>query len=109
MAYDDHMLLQRIEENLEIRPRILLSEIARLLNVERHTIERSVRSGSGKTFRALQNEKLLTRALRLLTGEPARSIKEVSFALGYASPRAFRRFIKHEHSSDVRNVACRRS
>jgi AraC-like DNA-binding protein len=94
MAYDASLLLQRIEENLATRPRMSLSDMARQLNVERHTIERSVRSGTGGTFRELQDEKLLAQALRLLTEEPARSLKEVSFELGYSSPRAFRRFIK---------------
>jgi AraC-like DNA-binding protein len=94
MAYNVRLLLQRIEENLATRPRTSLSEIARQLNVERHTIERSVRSGTGRTFRELQDENLLVQALRLLTEEPGRSLKEVSFELGYSSPRAFRRFIK---------------
>jgi AraC-like DNA-binding protein len=94
MAYDASLLLQRIEESLTTRPRMSLFDMARQLNVERHTIERSVRSGTGRTFRELQNEKLLAQAFRLLTEEPARSLKEVSFKLGYSSPRAFRRFIK---------------
>src|SRR5487761_28644 len=94
MAYDLRLLLQRIDEHLTVRPRISISEMARQLKVERHTIERSVRMGSGRTFRELQAEKLLAEALRLLAADPTRSVKEVSFLLGYGAPRSFRRFIK---------------
>ena len=97
MAYDVHSLLQRVEESLATCPRISISELARQLEVERHTIERTVRKGTGRTFRELQAERLLAEALRLLKAEPSRSIKEVSFLLGYGSPRAFRRFMKRTH------------
>jgi AraC-like DNA-binding protein len=94
LAYDLRLLVQRVEDNLATRPRMPISDMARQLKVERHTIERAVRKGTGRTFRALRAERLLTEALVLLAAEPTRSIKEASFLLGYSSPRAFRRFLK---------------
>jgi AraC-like DNA-binding protein len=109
MAYDVRLLLQRIEENLATRPRMSLSEIARQLSVERHTIERSVRNRTGKTFRELQDEKLLAQALRLLNTEPTRSVKEISFQLGYRSPRAFCRFMRRAHGTSPTEARAERS
>ncbi len=95
MAYDPRLLLEEVEDALSSCPRIPISDIARQLKVERHTIERAVRKGTGRTFRQLQLEMLLAEAFRLLAAEPLRSVKEVSFLLGYGSPRAFSRFMKH--------------
>jgi AraC-like DNA-binding protein len=99
MAYNQGLLLQRIQENLATFPRISLSEMARQLKVERHTIERVVRKETGRSFRELQAERLLTKALGLLAAEPWLAVKEVSFLLGYSSPRAFRRFMRRTHGS----------
>ena len=95
MAYNPRLLLEEVQDALSSRQRIPISEIARQLKVERHTIERAVRKGTGRTFRQLQLEMLLAEAFRLLAAEPARSVKEVSVLLGCGSPRAFSRFMKH--------------
>jgi len=95
MAYDRRLLFKRVEESLSSRPRTSISEIARQVKVDRHTIERAVRQVTGGSFRQLQQQALLGAALRLLAAEPGRSVKEISFLLGYGSPRAFSRFMRH--------------
>jgi sulfate adenylyltransferase len=72
--------------------RLTLSEVARLVGVERHTVEKAVRSVTGQTFRQLQRSLLIERAKLLLA--QGRSIKEVAFDLGFASPQSFHRFVR---------------
>lgn len=69
-----------------------LNDIARELGVERHTIERAVRSVTGRGFRDLQQTILLEIATSRL--REGRSIKEVAFDLGFGSPQAFHRFVR---------------
>ncbi len=62
--------------------------------VERHTIERIVRKSRGRSFHELQQEYLLRKALRLLSGDKAQSIKQIAYDLDYQWPEDFSRFIK---------------
>jgi len=74
--------------------RVSLNNVAAEIGVERHTIERIVRSMSGQSFRQLHHELLLDRAHQLLKqGKP---IKEIAFELGFGSPQAFHRFVRRE-------------
>ncbi len=84
-------LFQRV---LQVMPtnRIRLGTLARQLGVERHTIEKAVRSITGRTFRQLQQVILLQRAGLLL--KQGRTVKETAFDLGFGSPQAFDRFVK---------------
>lgn len=89
MAYDLRLLAERVEAYLSASPRKLLRDVAAELGVDRHTVERAVRDRTGKTFRQLQREALAAEALKLLTSEPPRSVKEVCFLLGYRSSSGF--------------------
>ena len=95
MAYDLRLLVERVEACLSAAPRKPLCGVARELGVDRHTVERAVKQSKGKTFRQLQLELLVANALKLLTSEPPRSVKEVSFLLGYRSPSDFSRALRH--------------
>ena len=94
MAYDRHQIFERVDTLLSRTPRLSLSKISHELNVERHTVEKLVRMETGKSFRQFRQEKLFAAASNLLDSEPAKSIKEISFLLGYASPSAFARFVR---------------
>lgn len=94
MAYQSEFLSARIQTLVNSCLQPSLTHIAGELKVERHTLERVLRKTSGMTFRQLRAESLARRAVLALTGEPGRSVKEISFLLGYKSPRAFSRFVK---------------
>ena len=94
MAYDLRLLVERVEASLCAAPRKPLCDMARELGIDRHTLERAVRNRTGTTFRHLQQEAVLVRALKLLNSEPPRSVKEVCFLLGYRSPSAFSRALR---------------
>ncbi len=94
MAYDLLQLLTRVQARLQASPAASLAELSRALGVSRHTIERAVRSASGKTFRHWRRKLLFGKAADLLKAGGALSIKEVAFMMGYKSPQAFARFVK---------------
>lgn len=74
--------------------RIAVNDVAAGIGVERHTLERIVRSMSGQSFRQLHHGLLLDRAHQLLKqGMP---IKEIAFEMGFGSPQAFHRFVRRE-------------
>lgn len=97
-----HVLLDRNEERrvrlfqcvarATAERRVTLTEVAREVGVERHTVERVVRSITGLSFRELQRNLLSERANLLL--EQGRAIKEIAFEVGYGSPQSFHRFIR---------------
>ena len=95
MAYALASLFGQVFSLLVQNPHTTLSSISRALDVERHTIERAVRLSTGRPFRQLRREILFSATSKHLQGEPGESIKEISFALGFRSPRAFARFVRH--------------
>ncbi len=104
MAYDHYALFDRVRAGLASDPHTSLSTISRRLGVERHTIERGVQRVARKTFRQLRAEGLAAKALNLFTLDPPRSIKEVSFLLGYKSACAFSRFIRRAFGATPTHV-----
>ena len=104
MAYDRRRLFGRISERLSANPRSRLSEIARELGVERHTIEKAVRHIRRMSFREYQQKKLLERALVLLNENGESREKEVAGELGYASLEAFIRFIKAQTGKTPKEI-----
>jgi len=95
---------------LSTLPRKPLGDVARELGVDRHTVERAVISRTGKTFRQLQHEAVVARAVRLLNCEPARSVKEVALLLGYTSASAFSRALRRdcgESPTEIRTARVR--
>lgn len=94
MAYVYLFLYERVMDILASDPRVPLSAISEKLSVERHTLEKAIRATTGRSFRELRRELTLSRTRDLLALEAAKSIKEISFLLGYRSPQAFARFVK---------------
>lgn len=94
MAYDLDSLAVVIDRHLRTTPGLSLQQLAQRLNIERHSIERSVRQARGLTFRQLRNNIMLDEARRMLAEYPYSTVKEIAFRLGYKSPSAFGRFIK---------------
>ena len=94
MAYDLHRLFLQVRQNLELTPSASLAQLSKNLGIERHTVEKAVKSATGLTFREFRNGVLLRRAQELLKDECNRTIKEVAFMLGYRSQGSLSRFIR---------------
>jgi adenylyl-sulfate kinase len=82
-----HSVLDAIKQR-----RVTLSEVAREVGVERHTLEKVVRSTTGQSFRHLRQTVLLARAKTLL--DQGKPIKEVAFELGFGHAQSFHRFVR---------------
>jgi|SRR5690242_2719676 len=93
MAYLTQGVFEQVELHLRIYPSDSLADLCRSLNIERDTIERAVRTATGKCFRDFRREALFRRARDLLWSEPGKSIKEIAFMLGFRSTRSFDRFM----------------
>ncbi len=93
MTYNRRMLLEELDNLVSMTPRIRLSEIARALGVDRHTIENAMRSHRQISFREYRRKELLAMAQRMLN-QSAIPIKEVGSKLGYSSPASFSRFVQ---------------
>ena len=94
MSYEYKFLLDAILLHLQRTPYGLLGNLSRALGVSQRTIERTVFISSGKTFRDLRKEVLIERVTAIFASHPAQPIKELSFDLGYNSPRSFARAVK---------------
>ncbi len=92
MAYNRSKLLKELDALISNSPSIRLSEIARTLGVDRHTIENAMRSVRKTSFREYKRRELLNMAREMLN-QPDLSVKEVGIRLGYSSPASFSRFI----------------
>jgi methylphosphotriester-DNA--protein-cysteine methyltransferase len=93
MTYNRRMLLKEVDALVASTPRIRLSEIARSLGVDRHTIENAMRSTRRISFREYKRKKILQMA-HLMLDMPDVSIKEIGIKLGYASAASFSRFMQ---------------
>lgn len=93
MSYDQSLLFKRILNCLGAQPRISLQDLAKYLHVSQRTVEKTVRLRTGKTFRELRKD-FVIQGFRSLARTKVMSIKEVSAALGYASPRALARTVR---------------
>ncbi len=94
MSHKHQLLLNAVFHQLSRAPSCQLGDLSRELCVSRRTIEIAVSITTGKTFRDVREEMLVERVKSLLESRPTRAIKEVSFDLGYKSPRSFSRAIK---------------
>lgn len=94
MAYNYHHLVEEIDRVFSCNPRASLSELSVSLKVDRHTIVTAVKYVRGIGFARYRQERLLDRALSLLTQDTIQTVKEVSFSLHFGSPQAFSRFVR---------------
>jgi len=101
---DRYGLCRAVDDLLAINARLQLRHIARHLRVDRHSIESGIRQCKGMSFRKYRNQKILELMLRLLSGEPTLSLKEMAFALGYQSPGSLSRFIKAATGKPFREI-----
>ncbi len=90
--YEASQLLAALEDVLGSRPRVALGDAARILGVDRHTLERAC-ARDGKTFRDYRRDAILAAATNLLLITPPLSVKEVAFRLGFESLGAFTNFV----------------
>jgi transcriptional regulator GlxA family with amidase domain len=93
MTYNQRKLLKELDMLVSNTPRIRLSEIARTLGVDRHTIENAMRSSRNTSFREYKRRELLQMALAMLN-QPDVSVKEIGIKLGYSSAASFSRFVQ---------------
>ena len=94
MSYDHRLLCEQLSLRLHRYPSISLHELSKQLRVSRRTLQRAVIAVKGKRFRDLQEELLLARVESLLMATPCLAIKELSFQIGYQSPRSFARAVR---------------
>jgi transcriptional regulator GlxA family with amidase domain len=94
VTYDYSQIFKQVESMLNRKPGCPLFEIAKKLGIERHNIERAVKSELSIKFHEFKKRIRLERAIHLL--KEGRSVREISLALGYGSPRAFSRFFKNQ-------------
>jgi AraC-like DNA-binding protein len=94
MGYDHEVLFLKICKLLVAMPRTTQRELSSHLGVERHTLRRMILQRTKKNFREFRRDLLLTRTEELLSAGPERTLKEIAYTLGYASPRSFNRFVK---------------
>jgi AraC-like DNA-binding protein len=95
VSYDHGLLHLKVSLSLQRKPNSSLGELSRELHVSRRTIQNAVISATGKSFRELQKETLLTRVQSILLARPSVAIKELSDDVGYRSPRSFARAVRH--------------
>jgi transcriptional regulator GlxA family with amidase domain len=93
MTYNRRMLLKEVDTLIASTPRIRLSDIARSLGVDRHTIENAMRSTRRISFREYRRKELL-QMVRAMLEQPDVSIKEIGIKLGYSSAASFSRFVQ---------------
>lgn len=82
-----------VVSTLDLNPQSTLQSIADGLAIDRHTITRAIHATTGVSFRQLRQSVVLNRARSLLFDGGTRSIKELSYAAGFGSPRSFQRAI----------------
>lgn len=94
MSSKQDLLVSAVMRRLSRVPATLLAKLARELHVSTRTLQNVVKLATGKTFHKLRGELLVRRVNRLLELNPTRPIKDLSFELGYKSPRSFARAVK---------------
>jgi len=94
MSYSHTLLFKRISKRLRESPRSSIRSLALELGISCRTIQLVVSSQAGKSFSALREESLLEMVTQLFTSQPGLAIKEVSFSVGFCSPRSFARAVK---------------
>jgi len=95
MTYSSLQVFSAIESVVAAKPSVHLSEVSKVIKVERHSIERSVREATGLSFRKYRQRKILVRAVNLLhTDNPIMDQKTIAFDLGYRSTGSLGRAIK---------------
>jgi AraC-like DNA-binding protein len=94
MAYDLLGLFSLICERLNSSPGLSSKTLSSQIGIERHTIERTIKSKSGMTFRQFRCQITLERIKVLMRTRPDLTVKELAGELNYRSQSAFSRFVR---------------
>jgi AraC-like DNA-binding protein len=94
MSYDHAFLFKQILLQMTAEPCISVRRMSRELRVSCRTIQEVIRDGAMKSYTALRREILIAKTVQIFAREPGSAIKQVSFAIGFASPRSFARAIR---------------
>lgn len=90
MVYNPSAVLTDATALLRSNPKLTLFDVTRALGLERHTIEKAVRTLTSMTFRQWRLTVQMEQAAQILASSNL-TIKETAFSLGYRSPRSFSR------------------
>lgn len=94
MSYSHALLFASISKLLHQNPRSSIARLSRELRISPRTIQHVINAHAGKAFSGLREEILMERVTQLLLSQPGWAIKEVSFAVGFRSPRSFARAVR---------------
>lgn len=94
MSYDQSLLFDEISTCLHRSPCSSLGVLSQQLGISRRTLQKAINTATGKTFRDLRKEILVSRVRSFFISRPTMAIKEASFDVGYKSARSFARAIK---------------
>jgi len=94
MTYDPRWVVAAAERHLQRTPSLRLNAMASACGVSRATLTRALKTEALVSYRQLKQRCLRDIADALLEETPQRSIKEVAFALGFATPGSFARWLK---------------
>jgi AraC-like DNA-binding protein len=94
MSYEIKLLFDTISNQIENEPLVSLSSLSRMFRIGRRTIQNNITAVRGITFRKFQEEAVVKKISRLLMAQPTLALKELSYAVGFKSPRSFARSIK---------------
>lgn len=99
MSYYARLLFEKISASLHDNPCMSLRELSQNLHISERTIQKTVRSACGRSFRCVREEILLARVRWLFSAQPDMAIKEISFGVGFQSASSFGRAVKRASGS----------
>lgn len=102
--YEGDQLFGAITKLLEHDPHLHHSDLAKVLGVERHTVERVVLAHARVTFREYRDQHILRELVAMLSSRPEFSIKEVAVRLRFSSGRSLARFTHRLADSTPRDL-----
>jgi methylphosphotriester-DNA--protein-cysteine methyltransferase len=94
MSYDRELLFAQIYSIISREPACSLVALSKRLAISKRTAELVVLAKTGNGFRALREATMIYSVRSLLRQDAAVSIKELSYSMGYKSPRSFARAVK---------------
>jgi AraC-like DNA-binding protein len=94
MSYDLQAIYWRIARRIQTSPMTSLEDIAKDLQINRHTLLKAVKLATGKTFREFKSSFRIEEISKRISTSPESSLKEISFLVGYGSQRSLSRFVR---------------
>jgi len=111
MAYDAGSLLHAAVELMRVAPARPLVAIAVGCGVSPKTLLRAFQRSGAASAAEMRNRLLHEHMNALMTAVPPKSIKEISDAMGFATPQSFARWLKRTDGvapTALRAALCRR-